>query len=104
MGWIFVFLAAAFELIGVLGLNLVSKKRTIKNGIIYLGGLGASFELIYLAFGYLPTSIAYTVWIGASTAGTVIMNMIFFGESKSWFRIASLSAIIIGVTGLKILS
>lgn len=104
MGWIFVFFAAALELIGVWGLNLVKKRRTIKNGIIFFVGFGASFGFIHLAFGYLPTSIAYTVWIGVSTAGAVIMNMIFFGESKNWFRIASLTAIIIGVIGLKRLS
>ncbi|MDV2687410.1 SMR family transporter, partial [Alkalihalophilus lindianensis] len=48
-----------------------------------------------------PLSIAYTVWIGIGTAGAVLINMIFFGESKSWKRIASIIAIIIGVIGLE---
>ncbi len=101
MGWFYVFLAAVSELIGVLGLNLFSKKHTFKNSIIYLGGLGASFIFIYSSFRYLPLSIAYTVWIGIGTAGAVLINMIFFGESKSWKRIASIIAIIIGVIGLE---
>ncbi|MED3564224.1 multidrug efflux SMR transporter [Bacillus xiapuensis] len=104
MGWLFVFIAAINELIGVWGLNLFSKNRTVKNGSIYIGGLAASFAFIYASFEYLPTSVAYAVWTGIGTAGTVIMNMIFFGERKSLPRIASLFAIVIGVTGLKFLS
>lgn len=104
MGWVFVFIAAMNELIGVWGLNLFSKNRTVKNGIIYIGGLAASFAFIYASFEYLPASVAYAVWTGIGTAGTVTMNMIFFGERKSLPRIASLFAIVIGVTGLKVLS
>ncbi len=104
MGWLYVFIAAINELVGVWGLNLFSKKRTIKNGMIYLGGLSASFAFIYTSFGYLEASVAYAVWTGIGTAGAVILNMLFYGESKSWSRIASLCAIIIGVTGLKFIS
>ncbi|WP_090634998.1 DMT family transporter [Neobacillus massiliamazoniensis] len=104
MGWVFVFFAAVNELIGVWGLNLFSKKRTVKNGLIYLGGLSASFAFIYTSFQYLDTSVAYAVWTGIGTAGAVLLNMIFYGEGRSWSRLASLGAIIIGVTGLKLLS
>lgn len=104
MGWVFVALAAVNELIGVWGLSRFSHKRTLKNGAFYLGGLSASFLFIYISFEYLPTTIAYSVWTGIGTAGAVLLNIILFGESKSWCRIASLSAIIIGVTGLKLIS
>ncbi|WP_106495860.1 DMT family transporter [Lentibacillus sp. Marseille-P4043] len=104
MGWIFIGLAAICEVIGVLGLRLFSQTRTLKNGTIYLGGLGGSFVLLYFSFTYLQVSIAYAVFIGIGTAGAVLLNMIFFGESKSIYRIMSLVAIIIGVVGLKALS
>ncbi|TXL66517.1 multidrug efflux SMR transporter [Cerasibacillus terrae] len=104
MGWIFVLLAASAELVGVWGLNLFSQKRNLKNGILYFGGLGLSFALIYLSFKYLPVSIAYAVFTGLGTAGAVLINMFFFGDSKSWSRIGSLILIIAGVVGLKALS
>lgn len=104
MGWLYVFLASVNELIGVWGLNHFSKKHTIKNGILYLGGLGGSFAFIYFSFGYLSATVAYSVWTGVSTASVVLMNMFFFGESKSGLRIGSLCFIIIGVTGLELLS
>ncbi|WP_102272624.1 DMT family transporter [Cytobacillus massiliigabonensis] len=104
MGWLFVICAAVSEIIGVLGLKLYSQKKTIKNGIIYLGGFGASFAFLYTSFNYLQLSIAYAVWIGIGTAGAVLLNMVIFGESKSKLRIASVILIVIGVTGLKALS
>ncbi|CDQ37895.1 MULTISPECIES: DMT family transporter [Virgibacillus] len=104
MGWLFIACAALFEMIGVLGLRLYSQDKTVRNGLLYLGGLGASFVFLYASFSYLLVSVAYSVFIGIGTAGAVIMNMVFFGESTNKYRIASLIAIITGVTGLKALS
>lgn len=104
MGWIFVFLAAISEIIGVIGLKMYSEKKTLRNGAMYLGGFGLSFALLYTSFQYLQVSVAYSVWIGIGTAGAVLINMFFFGESKSTARIVSVAAIVVGVTGLKALS
>lgn len=104
MGWLFVFLAAIFEIFGVIGLKKYSQHKTLKTGAMFLGGFGASFAMLYTSFNYLQVSIAYAVWVGIGTAGAVLINMIFFGEGKSPARIVSLITIIIGVTGLKALS
>ncbi|HLR69328.1 DMT family transporter [Virgibacillus alimentarius] len=104
MGWLYIALAAIFEMIGVLGLRLFSEHKSIRNGVLYFGGLGGSFAFLYVSFSHLLVSVAYSVFIGIGTAGAVLMNMIFFGESKNIFRIISLIAIIVGVTGLKALS
>ena len=104
MGWLYVFLAATSELVGVVGLTKFSKKRSVFSAILYLGGFGASFVFLYFAFNFLQVSTAYAVWTGVGTAGAVLMNMIFLGESRSKGRIASVILIIIGVVGLKALS
>ncbi|MBM7598995.1 paired small multidrug resistance pump [Virgibacillus halotolerans] len=104
MGWLLVFLATVSELIGVYGLNLYNKKRNLLTWIIYYGGILVSFAFLYFSFKYLSVSISYAVFIGFGTAGAVVMNMAFFDESKNFFRILSLLAIIVGVTGLKIVS
>jgi len=101
MGWIFILLAAACEITGGIALHYFSQRRTLLNGLVYFGGLGLSLALLYPSFHYLPVSVAYAVWTGIGTAGIVIVNMIFFGESKNGLRLASLTAIIIGVVGLK---
>ena len=38
------------------------------------------------------------------TAGAVIINMVFFGESRKMSRIVGVGLIVIGVVGLKMVS
>lgn len=104
MGWLFVILAGTCEIIGAAGLKLYSQRKTIRNGILYIGGFGASFIFLYSSFHYLQVSIAYAVWIGIGTAGAVLINMYLFGESKNVGRVFSVILILIGVMGLGALS
>ncbi|HDW3056134.1 TPA: QacE family quaternary ammonium compound efflux SMR transporter [Bacillus cereus] len=111
MGWFFVFCAAISEIVGVIGLKMYSKDKTLANGAIYIGGFATSFAFLYTSFAFLYTSflflqvsVAYAVWIGIGTAGAVLLNMFLFGESKSKARIISVFLIVCGVTGLKALS
>ncbi|MEH7119759.1 multidrug efflux SMR transporter [Neobacillus vireti] len=104
MGWLFVLLAAASEITGAVGLKLYSQQKNIRNGILYIGGFGASLGFLYGSFQFLQLSIAYAVWVGIGTAGAVFINMFLLGESKSTGRIFSVVLIIIGVIGLNALS
>jgi paired small multidrug resistance pump len=104
MGWIYIVLAAISEIIGVVGLRFYSQNKTTRNLLLYIGGFGVSFALLYASFNYLQLSIAYVVWVGIGTVGAVLVNIIFFGESKNLTRIISIIAIIIGVAGLKAVS
>lgn len=104
MGWIYVFLAAGCELVGVTGLTKYSKEKTLFSFLLYFGGFGTSFYFLYQSFKFLQVSTAYAVWIGIGTAGAVLINMAFFGESKSTGKIVSVILIVIGVVGLKYLS
>jgi len=104
MGWLFVFLAAVAELVGVVGLKKYSDQKTVPSFILYIGGFGLSFLFLYQSFKFLQVSTAYAVWIGIGTAGAVLINMVFFGESRSPGKVISLIIIIIGVVGLKAVS
>lgn len=104
MGWFLVFLAAVSEITGVIGLKMFTEKKSVRNTIIYASGFAGAFLFLYMAFKYLQVSIAYSVWIGVGTAGAVLVNMVFFGESKSKGRILSVALIVIGVVGLKLVS
>ncbi|MGN7455161.1 DMT family transporter [Paenibacillus pasadenensis] len=104
MGWVFVFSAAFCELAGVVGLNRFTERKTLQNGLWFICGFAASFALLYASFQHLQLSVAYTVWVGLGTSLAVIVNMLFFGESRSPLRLFSLALIIVGVTGLKAVS
>ncbi|MBS7836168.1 DMT family transporter [Wohlfahrtiimonas chitiniclastica] len=104
IGWSLVTLAVAAEMVGIFGLSLYTRKKNLINRLLYFGGLAASFVALYYSFHYLPVSIAYTVLTGIGTAAAVVINIMFFNESKDIKRIISLAFIIAGVCGLKFLS
>jgi paired small multidrug resistance pump len=104
MGWLLVLVAALSEVMGVIGLTQYSQEKKLGTGVLYVLGFGASFAFLYASFNYLQVSVAYAVWIGIGTAGAVLINMIFFGESKSAGRLVSLLFIVVGVVGLKAIS
>ncbi|MCD9086378.1 multidrug efflux SMR transporter [Stenotrophomonas sp. SY1] len=104
MGWFLVVAAALMETLGVVGLKRYSQNKNALNGLLFFGGFGASFVLLYQSFRYLQLSVAYAVWIGLGTAAAVLVNMAFFGESRSIARLLSLGVIVAGVVGLKAVS
>lgn len=74
MGWFFVFCAAISEIVGVIGLKMYSKDKTLANGALYIGGFATSFAFLYTSFLFLQVSVAYAVWIGIGTAGAVLLT------------------------------
>lgn len=104
MGWVYVLAAAAWEIFGVIGLKLFSQKKSFARLVLFAGGFALSYLFLYWSLSYLDMSIAYATWMGLGTAGAVIVNMIFFGESKKISRIIGVGLIIVGVVGLKMVS
>lgn len=104
MGWIYVILSAILETIGVVGLKKFSTKKTITSALTLILGFGGAFVLLYASFDYLQVSVAYAVWIGIGTTAAVLINIIFFNESKDLVRIVAVMIIVIGVSGLKYVS
>ena len=58
---VFVFCAAISEVVGVIGLKMYSKDKTLANGVIYIGGFATSFGFLYTSFLFLQVSVAYAV-------------------------------------------
>jgi len=48
-----------------------------------------------------PVGIAYVVWTGIGAFGTVIIGILFLGESASISKLFFLGLIILGVLGIK---
>ncbi len=60
-----------------------------------------SVSLLYAALRGIPISVGYAVWTGIGSAGSVLMVMFLFKESKDMRKILLVSGIIICVIGLK---
>ncbi|KMJ57975.1 supressor protein SugE [Bacillus sp. LL01] len=102
MAWFFLTIAGLCEIGAVASLKLAEgfKKLYPSLSFIVIGML--SFYFLSLALKDIPMGTAYAVWTGIGSAGSVLLGMIFFKESKDRIRIVLLSLIIIGVIGLKI--
>lgn len=100
MGWLLIFTASIFEVIGAVGLKLYAQQKNWLRLVLYWGGFFVSFLLFYFSLHYLELSIIYPVWVGLGTSGAVLVNMLLFNEPKNAERLLGLTIIIIGVVGL----
>ncbi|WP_080845903.1 DMT family transporter [Cytobacillus gottheilii] len=101
MTWFIVFIAAFFEVFWVIGL------KHAENPFQWAGTfvcIAVSFYLMILAAKNLPVGTVYAVFVGLGTAGTVIAEMVFFGEPFKLSKMILIGILLIGVVGLKLVS
>jgi len=60
-----------------------------------------SFVLLAEALKTIPIGTGYAVWTGIGAAGTALLGIVLFGESRDLFRLLCLFMIVTGVIGLK---
>ncbi|OOE00909.1 QacE family quaternary ammonium compound efflux SMR transporter [Anoxybacillus kestanbolensis] len=104
MAWVTLILAGIFEVVGVIGINLVAKHNKIQSYMVLILGFLVSFSLLSIALSTLPMGIAYAVWTGIGTAGGTLVGMFVYGDAKDWKRILFIALIITAIVGLKLSS
>lgn len=97
--WVKVFVAALFEVLWVVGLKHADSLAAWLGTVV---AIAVSFYLMIMAGRTLPVGTVYAVFVGLGTAGTVALDMIFFGESFSWAKMAFMTILLAGVIGLKL--
>jgi len=102
MGWVFLFTAGFSEIIFALSLKYNEGFTKLYPSLVTMGSGGASFYLLMLAIKTLPLGTAYAIWTGIGAVGVAILGIFLFKESADWFRVASISLIVIGIVGLKL--
>ncbi|MEW9670006.1 multidrug efflux SMR transporter [Ammoniphilus sp. 3BR4] len=99
--WIFVVLAGFFEFIWVTGLK---HSNTLWEWIGTIAAIYISFYVLIRASKRLPVGTVYAVFTGIGTAGTVLIEVIFFGEPFSWLKLLLILLLLSGVFGLKVVT
>ena len=104
MNWIFLLLAGIFEIGWPLGLKLsqTSPAYKIWGLVIAIISMCISGGLLWFAQKTIPIGTAYAVWTGIGAVGTLVVGIIFFGDSSSIWRMLSAVLIVIGIVGLKV--
>ena len=105
MSWIYLIVAAVFEIGWPLGFKL-SQTTNQKFGWIVFAvvSMALSGLFLWIAQKNIPMGTAYAVWTGIGAAGTFLVGIWYFYDSASLLRILSVFLIIAGVVGLKLTS
>lgn len=102
MAWIYLAIAAAFEITFALSMKysegFTRPGPTVVTVIAVIGGI----TFLTLAMKTLPVGVAYPIWTAIGALGTVALGAALLGETLTLLKIASVTAIAIGVAGLKI--
>lgn len=103
MSWIYLIIAGIFEIGWPLGMKL---SQTMSSKVLWIilavVSMAVSGFFLWLAQRGIPIGTAYAVWTGIGAVGTLIVGIIYFGDSASIWRLLSASLIVIGIVGLKI--
>jgi len=104
MAWLFLIIAGLFEMIGVVMINQVHKKRNWKSITGLFSSFGASFIFLAFAMETLPMGTAYAVWTGIGASGGAILGMLLYGEPKTLLRLLFIAMVVGAAVGLKLVS
>lgn len=103
MSWIYLFLAAIFEIGWPVGLKMAQLSQAKVLWIIFaIITMTLSGILLYMAQKHIPIGTAYAIWTGIGAVGTFFIGVMFFHDALSLMRFLGIILIISGVTLLKI--
>lgn len=102
MAWIYLFVAGLFEIVWAVVLKYSEGFTRLGPAMIVAVAMAASILLLSLALKVLPLGIAYPIWTGIGAAGTVILGILLFDESRDLLKILFILMIITGIIGLRL--
>ncbi|RMF88402.1 MAG: quaternary ammonium compound-resistance protein SugE [Nitrospinota bacterium] len=104
MAWISLLIAGLFEVGWAIGLKYTENFSRFWPSIGTILAMLLSLYFLSVALQTIPVGTAYAVWTGIGAAGTALLGILLFGESRDLLRIGCILLIVTGVVGLKVLS
>ena len=102
MAWALLILGGCFEVGFTTCLRFVDGFRNIPWTIGFLVSVAVSMTLLEVAARTIPMGTAYAVWGGIGALGTVIVGIIWFGETATPVRLLLLLGLIACIVGLRL--
>jgi quaternary ammonium compound-resistance protein SugE len=104
MAWIYLLIAGLMEIGWAVGLKYTEGFTRFWPSVATIGAMIVSFFFLSQALKTIPVGTGYAVWTGIGAAGTAILGIILFNESREILRMLCLLLIVIGIVGLKLAS
>lgn len=97
-------LAIVLEVAGTLCLKASNSFTNLRPSIGVVVFYAFSFVALALALKKIDVSVAYAVWSGVGMALISVAGVFLFRETMTFWKVASIALIIIGVVGLRLSS
>ena len=106
MHWLFLIIAAIFEIGWPLGFTFSSTQAERFRAWISFAIISMTLSgvFLYLAQRAIPVSTAYIIWTGLGAIGTLLIGILFFGDSASLLRMFFALLTLVGIVGLELTS
>ena len=103
MGWLYLFLAIVFEVIGTTYLKRAEGNVLTSAGALMMMFYAVSFTMLTLAIkNNIELGVGYAIWSGVGTALIALIGVLAFAEHSSMMKFLCIGMIIMGVVGLKL--
>ncbi|MEK6617176.1 MAG: quaternary ammonium compound efflux SMR transporter SugE [Nitrospirota bacterium] len=104
MAWIYLFIAGLFEVAWAVGLKYTEGFTRLWPSAGTVAAMIVSFLFLAESLKSIPLGTGYAVWTGIGVAGTAVMGILLFDESRDPFRIMCILVIVGAIAGLRLSS
>lgn len=101
MAWIYLFIAALFEVGWAIGLKYTQGFTKLWPSVLTVTAMAVSLFLLAMAVRTIPLGAGYAIWTGVGAVGTAVLGIVLFAEPLTVWRVVCLLLIVSGVIGLK---
>ena len=102
MYWFYLAIAILLEVLGTTCMKLSEGfTRPIPSVLVFVLYM-VSFAFMILALKKMELGVVYAIWAGLGTALIALIGIVWFQESVSLLKIASILFIVLGVVGLRL--
>lgn|SRR5574340_204030 len=104
MAWVYLVVAGIFEIGWAIALKYTEGFSRPWPTALFTVSMLLSVWLLAVALKTIPVGTGYAIWTGIGAAGTAMLGMVLFGESRDGWRIFGIVLIITGIVSLKLSS
>jgi len=99
--WLLLTAAAVFQTVWIVSVKLMDGLSRLLPLTVYLASGLAAAACLSVAMKAIPMGTAYAVWMGISVVGALLVDVAFFKEPWTVFRIGCALLIVAGACGLR---
>jgi multidrug transporter EmrE-like cation transporter len=95
-------LAIASEVVGTAGLKASEGFGRVGPSVLALLGYALAFYFLAQSLKYLPLGVAYAIWSGLGTMGSVLLGLLIWKEVLGPLHMLGIALIVVGVVVLNV--